>query len=355
MKKIFLESHNIKNFYSGFGQFNFHLIKSLQEVIKEDPVLFFLHAEKKKSLPKNLNRNFIFKKYFGFRRYGIFRVRQKFDLWHCLNQNTKIEPYHSIPYLLTIHDINFVKEISSDHDHPRIQRFQYKLNVATAITYISQYVKEQTQAHFNVPEVPQYVIYNGNSISQEIVENTVAKESDKSYLYSIGDFLERKNFHLLVTMMQYLPEYNLIISGNFNKDYGIRVKEEIYRLNLQNQITLTGKVSEEDKFSYMKGCRAFVFPSSNEGFGLPPIEAMAFGKPLFLHHQASLPEIGGKDSFYWQHLNPETMAKELIAGLSEFDAKPDYYSQNLKKRASTFNWNKAATEYYNVYKSIINK
>ncbi len=354
MKKILLESHNIKNFYSGFGQFNFHLIKSLQEVVQDDPVLFFLHAEKKKFLPRNLNNHFVFKKYFGFRRYTFFRIRKKFDLWHCLNQNTKIEPYHPVPYLLTIHDINFVKEISNDPEHPRIQRFQYKLNLATAITYISHYVKEETLAHFKVPDIPQYVIYNGNSITPKIVDNAIAKDFDKPYLYSIGDFLGRKNFHVLVQMMKYLPEYQLIISGNHTKDYGNTVKQEIQKNNLQDRVILTGKVSEEDKFSYMKGCRAFVLASSNEGFGLPPIEAMVFGKPLFLHHQASLPEIGGKDAFYWHQLLPEVMAKEVQAGLLKFDANPEYFIKNLKERGLSFNWQQAAKEYYKVYKSILN-
>ena len=61
--------------------------------------------------------------------------------------------------------------------------------------------------------------------------------------------------------------------------------------NLQDRVICTGKISEFDKQYYLKHCTAFVFPSLREGFGIPPIEAMRFGKPVFISNNTSLPEV----------------------------------------------------------------
>ncbi len=78
---------------------------------------------------------------------------------------------------------------------------------------------------------------------------------------------------------------------------------------MQNRVFLTGKVDDIAKQFYLSKCHAFVFPSIREGFGLPPIEAMHFGKPIFLSNKTSLPEIGGEHCYYWDNFDPEYMKK----------------------------------------------
>ena len=103
------------------------------------------------------------------------------------------------------------------------------------------------------------------------------------------------------------------------KKYGDKIKRLIADNGLTNQVFLTGKVSEEGKQFFMKNCTAFLFPSIREGFGLPPIEAMSFGKPTFLSNKTSLPEIGGEASIYWDNFDPEYMKDILFNGLNNFD------------------------------------
>jgi len=62
-------------------------------------------------------------------------------------------------------------------------------------------------------------------------------------------------------------------------------------------VSLLGTISESDKIFYYKNCLAFAFPSLREGFGFPVLEAMTFGKPVFLSNKTSLPEIGGSHAF----------------------------------------------------------
>src|SRR5690606_9695836 len=132
------------------------------------------------------------------------------------------------------------------------------------------------------------------------------------YFYSIGDFLEKKNFHSLVRMMKEIPDYELILSGSNKKVYGDFIRSLIAELRLEDRVILTGRVSEEEKQYYIQNSEAFLFPSIGEGFGLPPIEAMAFGKPVFLSNQASLPEIGADAAFYWEDFDPIYMKEFLF-------------------------------------------
>ncbi|MFD1614327.1 glycosyltransferase family 4 protein [Gelatiniphilus marinus] len=357
MQHIFLESHNIKNQHFGFGQFNYHLIKGLYNANIED-FKITLHAKDTHVLKEEFGTYFNYKKYYSLRRHKAFRIRKKYDLWHCLNQNIKIEPHHDIPYLLTVHDVNFIDEVSNDLNHERNIKFQNKLNRSSAITYISEYAKQSTHQYFKVPNVPEYVIYNGNPIIDiEIPENHKPKlTSKKPYLFSIGEFTERKNFHALVEMLAFLPEYNLILSGNNNTEYAnSTLQNTIRELKLENRVIITGKISELDKQYYMQNCDAFVFPSLREGFGIPPIEAMRFGKPVFLSNNTSLPEIGGKHAFYWNNFEPNYMAEILKEGLDTFKKNKTELSQNYIKHAKSFNWNDTAKQYIEVYKSILFK
>ena len=355
MKSVFLESHNIKNQYFGFGQFNYHLIKGLYNANIQD-FKITLHAKDTKPLKSEFGTYFNYKKYHSFSRHAPFRIRKKFDLWHCLNQNIKIEPFHDIPYLLTVHDVNFIDEVSNDLNSETNIRFQNKLNRSHAITYISEYAKQSTHQFFKVPNVPEYVIHNGNPILDiEIPENYLPKQrSDKPFLFSIGEFTERKNFHTLVKMLEFLPQYNLILSGNNNTHYANnKLQKTIAQLGFENRVVITGKISEIDKQYYMKNCTAFVFPSLREGFGIPPIEAMRFGKPVFLSNNTSLPEVGGEHAFYWDNYSPDYMAQVLENGLNTFYKNKSALSKNYINHAKSFNWDNAAKAYIEVYRKLL--
>ncbi|SHG44434.1 glycosyltransferase family 4 protein [Winogradskyella jejuensis] len=353
--QVFLESHNIKNLHFGFGQFNYHLIKGLYNAEVED-FKMTLHAKDTPVLKKEFGTYFNYKTYQSFRRYPFFRIRKKYDVWHSMNQNIKIEPYHDIPYVLTIHDVNFIDEVSSDMNHERNIRFKEKLHRASAITYISEFAKQSTHQYFDVPNVPEYVIYNGNPIRDILIPEDYKPEqvSKRRYLFSIGEFTERKNFHTLVEMLAHLKDYDLILSGNNNTSYTQDVLlPTIEKLNLQDRVIITGKISDIDKQYYLKSCDAFVFPSLREGFGIPPIEAMRFGKPVFLSNNTSLPEIGGEHAFYWDNYDAEYMANIVSEGIKIFNNNTTELSKLLTERALSFNWDDAAKSYIEVYKSLL--
>ncbi|MCD9577193.1 glycosyltransferase family 4 protein [Flavobacterium soyae] len=353
-KSVFLETHNINNRATGLGTFNYELIKGLNQ-LSFDNLEIQLNSGKPDLLRNEFGDKFKYHKYRSFHRYKPFRPMEKFDLWHSVNQNSKLEPRTDTKYLLTIHDVNFVEEISADMNHKRNGLFIEKLNRATEITYISEFAKKQTHQYFQVPNVPEHIIYNGNPISTLLdTSNFVSSlPLDKPFFYTIGDFIERKNYVSIVNMMKLIKDFNLIISGNNNKKYGSVIRKLIDENGLQNRVFLTGKVSDRAKQYYMKNCTAFLFPSIREGFGLPPIEAMSFGKPVFLSDKTSLPEIGGDIANYWTDFDPEYMKNILFNGLENFDRNKEEIETLLKKRAASFDWKIAASDYLKVYNQIL--
>lgn len=352
---LFLESHHLENPFFGFGQFNFHFLKALKQLDIES-LDITLHAGDPLKWRATFDDAFSYKKYKAITRYRATRIRKKYDLWHALNQNTKIEPYHNIPYLLTVHNITYIKNSNTYMQEKVHQRFQEKLNRSQAITYISEYAKQSTHDFFNVPQVPEYVIYNGNPIPAITISKkykpTIPIEG--SFLFTIGECTARKNFKSLVYMLAELPNKKLVIAGKKTTQEAQVIRDLIAHKNLTGRVFMVGKVSEEDKQWYYKNCEAFVFPSLREGFGLPVIEAMHYGKPVFTSNNTSLPEVGGTIAQYWDHYDPTYMAATLIDGLKTIQANKEDYEKKAMTRASSFSWDKAASQYLKVYKTLLN-
>lgn len=352
--KVFLESHNITNKFGGFGTFNYELIHALSG-LDTTGLEITLNSKYPKQLKKEFKNTFNYSKYKSFERYPLFRKKTKYDVWHSLNQNTKVEPFFKPKkYILTVHDVNFMEEIAAENkNHEIIKRFKSKIERADIITYVSEYSKNQTHHYFNVKNKPEYVIYNGNPCEQLLDTNDFSPTNhplNQPFFFSIGDFLARKNFLALVQMMEKMEDHILLLAGNDDKTYGDKIRAYIKDKNLENKVFLLGKISNSAKQYYLKNCTAFLFPSIREGFGLPPIEAMKFGKPVFLSNLTSLPEIGADVAFYWESFNPDTMKDFLFSKLDLFSKNQAFYTEKLKTRADFFSWEKAAKDYLRLYR-----
>ena len=93
-----------------------------------------------------------------------------------------------------------------------------------------------------------------------------------------------------------------------------------------------------------------MFPSLAEGFGLPVIEAMHHGKPVFLSTHTSLPEIGGDAAYYFDTFEPAHMAQVLERGMADFAANDG--PARVRAHASQFTWEKAGAAYLALYRSL---
>lgn len=345
--KVLLESHNIKNLATGFGQFNYHLLNEISK-INSNEFDFTALANSSNQL-NHCNENISYKKYVPLHRYKPFRIREKFNIWHLLNQNTKILPYFSTTLVLTIHDVDFMN--NKNTNDKKILFFKDLLNKASYVTYISEFAKNQTHDFFEV-KCPEKVIYNGLSIQHDHLICYSKPMQQKPFLFSIGQFIPRKNFLSLVEMMKHINEYDLLIAGNCNSEYGEEVKAKIKEYKLENKVKLLGKVSEENKNRLYAECSAFVFPSLMEGFGLPILEASYFHKPIIATNQSSIPEILGGSGYYFSSFDEEIMAQEVLQSIENFTNDKKNMIKKQEENLTKFSWQKTASSFLDIYREI---
>ena len=110
-------------------------------------------------------------------------------------------------------------------------------------------------------------------------------------------------------------------------------------------------MTESDKAWYYKNCAAFVFPSIAEGFGLPVIEAMHFGKPVFLSKFTSLPEVGGNAAYYFDNFDAKHMQQIFKEGMQDFIARNR--ADEMLAQADKFSWEQAANQYLELYSECL--
>jgi glycosyltransferase involved in cell wall biosynthesis len=172
----------------------------------------------------------------------------------------------------------------------------------------------------------------------------------KKFLFTIGLLSVQKGFHLLPCLLKD-NDYELVISGP-ETPHKQRIIEEAEKYNVQDRVNITGTISDDDKAWYFKNCSAFVFPSIAEGFGLPVIEAMHFGKPVFLSKFTSLPEVGGDMAWYFDTLEPEDMQQVFNKGMREYEETNP--AEAIATHAAQFSWEKNAQQYLQLYQDCLN-
>lgn len=272
------------------------------------------------------------------------------SLWHTTYQLSRYVPSNG-KLLLTVHDLNFLYEKSKHKQHKYIARMQKLVDRADRIVAISEYTKNDLMAHVNTGNKKIDIIYNGcNVYDGPIVEPEIKPVGE--FIFSVATVLPKKNFHVLPCLLEN-NDLELIIAGN-KSDYENVIMEEAKKFGVENRVKIIGPIDESVKHWYLKNCKAFVFPSIAEGFGLPVIEAMDYGKPVFLSRHTCLPEIGGEYAYYFNRdFDRKLMQKEFMDGLQDFDnggKSPD----DIKKYASRFSWDNAARQYLKIYDEMIN-
>lgn len=361
----------------GLGRYSEKLIQYLQEQDHQNEYIIFLRKEAWDIFqPKNSN----FKKVLAdFRWYswqeqlkmpGLIK-KQRLDLMHF--------PHFNVPFLyrgkfvVTIHDLiltHFPTQRAST-----LSPFVYWLKhlayravihravkKAAKIITISQYSKKRIIANFGVPQEKIAVTYEATSdfkptpakINEE--DFFLKYKIKKPYLLYVGNAYPHKNLERLVSVFKALikgrgPDLNLVFVGKRDYFY-TRLQDKVNELKLDQKVYFLGYVEDEElKFLYQQA-RLYVFPSLAEGFGLPPLEAMAQGLPVVSSRSSCLPEILGEAAYYFDPENENKMAEAIIKMATDENLRINHKAKGVIQ-VKKYAWPVLAQATLQIYQSAI--
>lgn len=238
----------------------------------------------------------------------------------------------------------------------------HSIRNATRIIAVSNRVKEDILCRFDVPPEKIAVVYHGVDpiftpcASEETVRAVRQKYGlPAKYILFVGNVEPKKNldnllraFHIIRPKLE--EGYKLVVAGQLGWKYRSFFQLMGY-LNLKEHIILTGYVPKEDLPALYISAALFVFPSLYEGFGCPPMEAMACGTPVLLSRAGALPEIYPDFCTFVDPHDPND-----IAGKMEFCLTNEKWRQECRQKglihAGRFSWEKTWQQTLQVYLSI---
>ncbi|MBE6862397.1 MAG: glycosyltransferase family 4 protein [Ruminococcus sp.] len=176
-----------------------------------------------------------------------------------------------------------------------------------------------------------------------------------NYFLYVGTIEPRKNlerlieaYHILTQRVKDAPK--LVLAGGKGWLYD-SIFAKVTELGLSEKVIFTQYVPSEDMNPLMCGAIAFVFPSVYEGFGMPPLEAMACGVPVISSGEASLPEVTGDCAVICDAYSPESIAEGLFSLYSDDNLRKELGRRGYE-RAQTFTWERSAEILYKVYEEL---
>lgn len=230
----------------------------------------------------------------------------------ALGLATCLEPYYCKPVLGTrgiafttiIHDLqalHYPEYFSLKKNVWMRMSWKTAIRSSKKIVAISEYVRNDILSHYKVNPQKVVTIYNPVVIDdQSIVDEKVIEKKygvkTKEYFFTVSSLLPHKNIDVLIDVMSELKKNNiglpskLIVSGIGGKSRE-SLLAKINSLYLSENIVFTPYIDDDERNALYKNCRAFLFPSLFEGFGMPPIEAIIMGAPVVTTRKTSLGEV----------------------------------------------------------------
>jgi glycosyltransferase involved in cell wall biosynthesis len=280
-----------------------------------------------------------------------------------------------IPLVVTIHDLTtllvpeynrgararlynaLVSAAARGADHVLTDSFSSKLDI---IDHLGIAEPDVTAVYLGVG--PQYAPLPAGDNS--LVDMAVAKKYDlpEFYVLYLGGYETHKNVLNLLQAYTYVAkalgeEYPLVLAGKKPETQSDAFPDYdgmIARAGLSKYVRWIGYVDEEDKPLLYRNAEVFVFPSRREGFGLPPLEAMACGTPVVASDSGSLPEIIGPAGFAVDPDDVRNLAGAIIAVIMQEPLAADLRRQG-PEQAARFTWENTAVETLKVYDRVMRK
>ena len=359
---------------TGIGTYTYQLISCLNNIDNINNYLLFM--------PKSFRNDICLKKNFAL---NTIPPQNKTSFWEEINipnkiKHNKIELYHvpqngvglpvdkNCKFAITLHDVIPYKmpetvsdrylKIFSDYIPEIIPK-------CDGIITVSNFSKNDIMKAFNFPENKIYVTHLASEDIYKPLDKNISKyiakryySIDEDYILYVGGFSPRKNILGLIESFNkfislYKKPIKLVIAGTKGKSYSTyRKRTEI--LNISDKVIFPGFISMDHLPYIYNAAKLFVYPSFYEGFGLPPIEAMACGIPVITSNTTSLPEVVGDGALLVNPKDQDDLCQAMLNILSDDNLKKKLTSLGIQ-RASQLNWEKTASDTITIYNKIIGK
>lgn len=289
------------------------------------------------------------------------------DIFWSPHFNVPLLKIKSIKRLVTIHDVYhhaFYKDL------PVKQKIYTSLVMGAAVRNsdkiftVSEFSKNQLIKYTDCKANKINVIHNG--VNQEITFKGSTSVMDKyllpeAYILFVGNVKPHKNLKTLLKAYLLLDEelkikYKIVIVGK--RDGFLTGDEELTQWinatpSIQNSLTFTGFVANEDLNAIYQNASLFVFPSVYEGFGLPPLEAMTNRCAVLASTSSSIPEVCGNAAFYFNAFSESDLTEKITKILKEPSVRQDFINKGLQ-HIKKFNWSQSAEKHIEVFNELLN-
>jgi len=350
MKTIVVDFSNLDDM-SGFGEIARNYCPRLAAAHVPDLHFIFILPERHKGR-YGAHIDYVAREHL---KKEIKAYSDKIDLWHATHQQFRYRMRgKGIFQLLTVHDLNYLHEKHGIHLLRHQIEMPWLIRRSDAVTVISEYVKNDVEAHIPFLNKEPKVIHNGISDLEKGQQERPAFVGDdkQRFFLCIGQVREKKNIHTVVPMMKYFPEHKLFICGDNHWSYADSIRAMIAPED-KKRILLTGKISEAEKCWLYAHTDALLFPSRLEGFGIPVLEAMRFGAKVFSSRYGSLPEVCSTHATYWDSYEPEAMAKTVSDALAQWQRNGQAAAE-ARVYSQSFNYDRYTEQYIQLYRQLLN-
>jgi glycosyltransferase involved in cell wall biosynthesis len=307
----------------------------------------------------------------GYREFRTLLARLNCDLVHIPNLFS-VPRALPCPYVMTVHDMlehmEWAREQSGFWRSVHFQLTRRVLRGSARILAVSNFTKNEIEKLFEIPSERIEVVYNaiderflrGHTSTAE--HELIAKRYQVTYPFLLyaGRVSPHKNvvrmieaFSALKTELardQAYPDLKLIIIGDDHSG-NPDLRRTVVRSCVQNDVRFLGFIPIEVLRIFYDQAKVFVFPSLYEGFGLPPLEAMAHGTPVVTSNVSSLPEVVGKAAVLVNPENVFEIMRALHRVLTDL-ALRDRLKERGYQQVAKFSWETSVRRILGVYQEV---
>ncbi len=329
---IFINGRFLEQKLTGVQRFAYETVKEIDNLLSKD-IYEPLKNKTFLCIPSDVDENNLkFLKNIKIRKSkrgtGILWEQTSFAFDIKKNHALGLHLCNAVPFLqkkgiVCLHDITYTihPEFVTTAKH-KIMKIWHRMQdkacakKSLAVLTVSKNSAKEICEHFKIPEEKISVVYNGwQHFSTEISEETNLEKwpelNNHEFFYSMSSLAKNKNFKWIIEAAKRNPQYIFAVAGKSDlQKYGDTLQEG----NNLNNLLYLGYVSDDEAKLLMKKCKAFIFPSVFEGFGIPPLEALAMGTKVICSNASCLPEIFEDCVYYINPYEYDVNLDTLLSG-----------------------------------------